>query len=69
MPTIEGTTMNDNSWLLVAAEKTRHAYTLEVRSLPSGAIRNIEVHANSRAQARKCAEKAGYEVRSVNMTG
>jgi len=46
-------------------QTAKHLYELTV----SKEGRKIEVHANTRSQARVIAERAGYVVRDVNMVG
>jgi hypothetical protein len=51
--------------------KAAHGYDVEV-TVPgdtSGTFQYVYVHATNRNQAARIAEKAGYEVRSVNMIG
>jgi len=45
-------------------ENAKHAYDVEVSTTDS-----VEVWANNRTQAGSMVRKAGYDVRSVNMTG
>lgn len=56
----------------ILMENSKHSYDVEVSVFKDGKYHTcdtVEVEANNRAQARSIVEKAGYEVRSVNMTG
>ena len=50
------------------ATNAKHSYDVEVITL-DGARRTFDIHASNRDQAARIAERAGYEVASVNMTG
>lgn len=51
----------------IGNKSASHLYCIEVEL--NGQRGEVEVDANNRAQASAIAEKAGYEVRSVNMVG
>ncbi|MGB0555694.1 MAG: hypothetical protein ACPGJW_00440 [Paracoccaceae bacterium] len=55
----------------ITTDNAKHSYDVEVSVYKDGkyfTCDTVEVEANNRAQARSLVEKAGYEVRSVNMT-
>lgn len=59
--------------IMLEAPNAKHAYDVYI-NMPEGLEAKgheaiIEVYANNRDQACRIAEKAGYTVRSVNMTG
>ena len=53
-------------------ENANHSYDVEVSVYKDGKYHtsdNVGVEANNRTQAASMVRKAGYDVRSVNMTG
>ncbi len=55
----------------ITTDNAKHSYDVEVSVYKDGkyfTCDTVEVEANNRAQARSLVEKAGYEVRAVNMT-
>lgn len=52
-----------NARIELKIENAKHLYVIDTQ------IGDIDVRANTRAQAAKMARAAGYEVRSVNMEG
>ena len=56
----------------ILMENSKHSYDVEVSVYKEGkyfTCDTVEVEANNRSQARSIVQKAGYEVRSVNITG
>lgn len=67
-PFVDPTTGRMRRFFAVTGRTTnRHLYEIGVGK--DGLIGTIEVDAHNRAQAARIAERNGYEVRDVNMTG